>query len=218
MSEPAPELRFLLEASTTSEQHRAWKLFLDAYSPLLLHVARSVSRGHDEAMDAYAHMLQELRANDFVRLRGFSANGPSKFSTWLVVVTQRLCLDYRRRRYGRVREAQSESARVAQGLRRRLHDLAGEEFDLSSIAGSTSDPAEQLTSNELRRLLALAVGALSPSDHLLITLRFNDGLSAPEIARVMHLPSPFHVYRRLDAAIRALRANLVARGVESSAS
>jgi len=64
-------------------------------------------------------------------------------------------------------------------------------------------------------LLAHAVGTLSPSDHLLVTLRFEDGLSAPEIARVMHLPTSFHVYRRLDAAIRALRANLVARGVES---
>ena len=215
MTEAAPELRHLLDASTSSEQDGAWKSFLDAYSPLLLHVARSVSRGHDEAMDAYAHVLQELRANEFFRLRAFSANGPSKFSTWLVVVAQRLCLDHRRKQFGRVREVQSESARVAQGLRRRLCDLAGDDIDLATIVESTSDPSEQLAANELRQLLAHAVGMLSPSDHLLVTLRFEDGLSAPEIARVMHLPTSFHVYRRLDAAIRALRANLVARGVES---
>jgi RNA polymerase sigma factor (sigma-70 family) len=217
MIEPASELQRLLNASTFSEQNRAWKIFLDAYSPLLLHVARSVFRDRDEAMDAYAHVLQEVRANEFARLRGFSDNGVSKFSTWLVVVVQRLCLDYRRAKYGRKRPVQSPSALVSQGLRQRLRDLAGEDVDLSAIAESTSDPAEQLAAKELRVLLNLAIGTLSTSDRLLLALRFEDGLSASQIARVMHLPTSFHVYRRLDAAIRALRANLVARGVESSA-
>lgn len=216
MSEPAFDLQRLLDASTSPEQNRAWKLFLDAYSPLLLHVARSVFRGHDQAMDAYAHTLQELRTDNFARLRAFSANGPSKFSTWLVVVTQRLCLDYRRKEYGRPRAVQTASARLSQDLRRRLRDLAGEEIDLAVIAESTGDPAEQLAASELRALLRAAVGTLSTTDRLLLTLRFEDGLSASQIARVMHLPTPFHAYRRLDAAIRALRASLVARGVESA--
>lgn len=217
MIEPASELQRLLDASTPSEQNRAWKRFLDAYSPLLLHVARSVFRDHDEAMDAYAHVLQEVRANEFARLRGFSADGASKFSTWLVVVVQRLCFDYRRAKYGRARPVQSASAVVSQGLRRRLRDLAGEDIDLSAIAESSGDPAEQLADKELRALLSLAIGTLSTTDRLLLALRFEDGLSASQIARVMRLPNSFHVYRRLDAAVRALRANLVARGVESPA-
>ncbi|HEY6829091.1 MAG TPA: sigma-70 family RNA polymerase sigma factor [Gemmatimonadaceae bacterium] len=217
MPQSAPELQRLLDASTLSERNRAWKLFLDAFSPLLVHVARSVFREHDEAMDAYAYALQELRADDFGRLRAFSAQGASKFSTWFVVVTQRLCLDYRRKQYGRVRAVQSLSARVTQDLRRRLRDLAGEDIDLGALAESTADPAEQLAAREVRHLLALAVGTLSTTDRLLLTLRFDDGLSASQIARVMHLPTAFHVYRRLDAAIRTLRADLVARGVESAA-
>jgi RNA polymerase sigma factor (sigma-70 family) len=217
MPESAPELQRLLDASTPSEQDRAWKLFLDAYSPLLVHVARSVFHDRDIAMDAYAHVLQEVRANEFARLQAFSANGASKFSTWLVVVVQRICFDYRRKQYGRPRTVQTPSAVVAQGLRRRLRDLAGEEIDLAALAEATGDPAEQLAANELRSMLSLAVGTLSTTDRLLLTLRFEDGLSASQIARVMHLPTAFHVYRRLDAAIRALRANLVARGVESSA-
>ena len=216
MADPAPELQRLLDASTPSEQNRAWNAFLDAYSPLLLHVARSVSREHDETMDAYAYVLQELRANDFNRLRAFTSDGPSKFSTWLVVVAQRLCLDHRRKEFGRVRDAKAESVRVTQRLRRRLRDLAGEDIDLAGIAGSTDDPAEQLAANELRRLLTTALGTLSANDQLLLALRFEDGLSASQIARVMHLPTPFHVYRRLDAAIRAMRSTLVAHGVESS--
>jgi len=217
MADSAPELQQLLSATTPSDRDRAWQDFLDAYSRLLLHVARSVSRDHDDAMDAYAHVLQELRADNSARLRVFSDAGRSKFSTWLVVVVQRLCLDYRRRQYGRLRDSQSGSTQVAQAFRRRLGNLAGEDIDLTSFAASAVDPDDRLAADELRHLLAVAVGSLTPSDRLLLALRFEDGLSAQQIARVMHLPSPFHVYRRLDAAMRALRTSLTARGVESAA-
>src|SRR5688500_2863184 len=39
----------------------AWKAFLDAHSTLLLQVARSTVPGHDNAMDAYAFLLESLR-------------------------------------------------------------------------------------------------------------------------------------------------------------
>jgi RNA polymerase sigma factor (sigma-70 family) len=217
MADSAPELQRLLTATTPSDRDRAWQHFLDAYSRLLLHVARTVSRDHDEAMDAYTHVLQELRADNSARLRAFSNAGRSKFSTWLVVVVQRLCLDHRRREYGRLRDSQSGSTQVAQAFRRRLRNFVGDDIDLTSFAASAVDPDERLAAEELRHLLAVAIGALPPSDRLLLALRFEDGLSAQQIARVMHLPTPFHVYRRLDAAMRSLRSSLTARGVESAA-
>ena len=38
----------------------------------------------------------------------------------------------------------------------------------------------------------------------------------PEIARVLDLPSPFHVYRRVNALLAQVRRALEQRGVESS--
>jgi RNA polymerase sigma factor (sigma-70 family) len=210
------ELDSLLTASPP-ERERAWQAFVAAYSRLLLHVARSFGRDRDETMDAYAFILQELRAQDSARLRGFSRDGRSKFSTWLVVVARRLCLDFRRQQYGRPREVQSESARLDHVFRRRLCTLSGEDVELTELAASLVSPDDALAALELRQALATAFAALPTSDRLLLKLRFVDDYSAQQIARVLHLPSPFHVYRRLDALTKLLRRELVARGVESAA-
>jgi RNA polymerase sigma factor (sigma-70 family) len=210
------ELDRLLSASPPEHEH-AWQAFVAAYSRLLLHVARSFWRDHDEIMDAYAFILQELRAQDSARLRAFGRDGRSKFSTWLVVVARRLCMDFRRQRYGRAREVQSESARLDHLFRRRLCTLNGEDVELAELAASLVSPDDELSGLEVRQALASAFAALPTSDRLLLKLRFVDDCSAQQIARVLHLPSPFHVYRRLEAVTNLLRRVLIARGVESAA-
>lgn len=217
MSDHSAELRLLL-AATPSEQENAWTAFAAAYSRLILHVARSVARDRDDAMDAYAFVIEQLRADDFARLRAFTADGRSKFSTWLVVVVRRLCLDHARSRYGRIREPHSDSARLEQSFRRRLGELRGDDVDLTSLAAALDAPDEQLSAAEVHQALAAAMDVLGPSDRLLLSLRFEDELSAQQIARVLRLPTPFHVYRRLEAVTRRLRELLLARGVEGAAS
>src|SRR5262249_41817793 len=95
------ELSQLLAAAEPQGAEGAWGEFVHAHSRLLLHVARSMAKDHDDAMDRFAYLLEQLRRDDCRRLRGFVADGRSKFTTWLVVVARRLCLDYDRRRYGR---------------------------------------------------------------------------------------------------------------------
>jgi len=51
----------------------------------------------------------------------------------------------------------------------------------------------------------------------MLKLRFVDDLAAQEIARLLAFPSPFHVYRRLNALFAELRSALHRRGVESAA-
>lgn len=216
MQEFPAELRCLLDESTPAGRDDAWARFLDAYSRLVLHVARTTSSEHDDAMDAYTHVLQELRANDFARLRTFSGDGRCKFSTWLVVVIRRLCYDHRRQRYGRSRETRSSTTKVEQNFRRRLRDLSGEDIELTRIPDSAENLDEHLSARELRGRLAAVVDSLPPNDRLLLALRFEDSLSAQTIARILHLRSPFHVYRRLGAIMRALRSSLAACGFEDA--
>ena len=67
-------------------------------------------------------------------------------------------------------------------------------------------------------LLVFAASALlDPVDRLLVKLRYEDELAIPEIARVLELPSRFHVYRRLDRVLVQLRGALEGVGVRSSA-
>jgi len=97
------ELRQLLRAEDAPGREAAWSGLIARYNALLLHVARTVAVNREDAMDAYALVLGELRADDFRRLRSYAGDGRSKFTTWLVVVVQRICLDFVRQRYGRRR-------------------------------------------------------------------------------------------------------------------
>ena len=128
---PSPELTELLEAPDPASRERSWARLLERHSGLLLHAAKRFGTGHDEAMDRYLYMLEELRRDDFRRLRALSPAGAGKFSTWLLVVAYRLCGDFHRKRYGRERSPAPNRSRagIARAARWRLQDFVVEELD-----------------------------------------------------------------------------------------
>lgn len=104
-----PELSGLLEAADPAAREAAWKTFVETHSRLLLHTACALSRDYDAAMDAYAYILEQLRRDEFHRLRAYTTQSRCTFTTWLVAVARRLCLDRIRQRYGRSHGAGPES-------------------------------------------------------------------------------------------------------------
>ena len=208
------ELSTLLDAADPAARELAWTMFVETHSRLLLHSARSVERDHDAAMDAYAHLLEQLRCDNYRRLRAYASDGQSKFTTWLVVVARRLCLDHVRQRYGRAQHAGPRAER-SQAIRRRLVDHIAEAIDADDIADAAAGDAEmQLRASELELGLTSALASLAPQDRLLLRLRFEGDLNAREIAPLLKLPTPFHVYRRLNALLAQLRESLRQRGIQ----
>ena len=158
-------------------------------------------------MDAYEYLLAQLRRDDFRRLRAYTPDTRSKFTTWLVVVARRLCVDRLRERYGRSGEARA--------VRRQLADfLAGELETAETPDTRTPLPDAELGSRELSSALAAALARLEARDRLLLKLRYEDQLSAREIGQLLHFPTPFHVYRRLNALLEELKAALERRGID----
>lgn len=208
-----PSLTMLLDARSSSEVERAWTEFVSSHSGLLLYAIRRHGGSHDSVMDRYAFVLEQLRADDFRRLKAWVHDGRSQFGTWLVVVVRRLCHDHHRKHFGRARDASPEET-SARDRRRRLADLVVEELDPNLTPGEVVDPTLAVRQSELLANLAASVERLTSEDQLLLTLRFRDNLPASEIARILGLPSPFHVYRRLNHLLDLLRQTLRARGVE----
>jgi RNA polymerase sigma factor (sigma-70 family) len=209
------ELAALLSADRQSADD-AWRLFLSQYSPLLLHAARTASSGYDDAMDSYAYVIERLRENEFKRLRSYTVDPRSKFTTWLVLVARRLCVDRRRQQYGRANASTNGQALDDErAARRRLVDLTAAQVDLSTIEDVLGGNAESdLRTRELKQMLDAAISELEPRDQLLLTLRFIDGLSAKEIAPIQSWPSAVHVYRRIEFLTGKLRKSLARRGVD----
>lgn len=218
-------VRSLLSADDEAAEAAAWSAFLDSYSRLILYIARKSCSSRDAAMDRYAYALEQLRRDDFARLRGYEADDRARFSTWLAVVVRRICTDFHRKKYGRYEGAGAEetgdvetapmnSAELARRTRRRLVDLVGEAVDIEALGDHRKDPERSVRLRELRGALVQAVDGLEPRDRLLLSMRFADEHSARIIADAMAYPSQFHVYRRLKKVLARLRADLEERGID----
>lgn len=165
-------------------------------------------------MDAYAFILEQLRADDYRRLSSYRHETDCTFETWLSVVARRLCLDYYRRKYGRAR-GNGVVAEDAHRERRRLADLVSTAVD-SELPETRPGPGTTLDRTEILSALELTLSDLAARDRLLLRYRFEDELSAVQIRRLMRLPSVFHVYRRVNAILASCRRVLQRKGFRAS--
>ena len=211
------ELLRLLRAEDGKKREAAWDELIAQHSRLLIAVARTLSTDPDDVMDRYTYILGKLREGDFRRLRSFESDRGAAFSTWLAATARNLCLDHHRTRFGRQRSSHSDgpSALIA-AARRALNDpyLASGDVDPDALQDDGSlSPEIGLTRNHRDACLRQEVDLLSARDKLLLTLRFRDDLSASKIARIVGLPTPFHVYRSLSTILQQLRKGLEQRGI-----
>jgi RNA polymerase sigma factor (sigma-70 family) len=210
-----PRLLAVLEAPDDVSRRRAWSAFLDEYSSLLLKVARRAASNHDGAMDRYAFILDQLRADGCRRLQAFVDGGRGAFPSWLVVVARRLCVDHHRHTHGRFQAASGPhtAASLDQVARRNLADFVAAEVDCEQLRdGDGRQPDAELLRAERRSALHAAVGALDVADRLLLTLRFQDEMPVNRIAPVLGLTSRWQVHRRLNVVLARLRTELESSG------
>jgi RNA polymerase sigma factor (sigma-70 family) len=217
-SMPAPpgDLESLVTAADYATQERAWVAFLGHHSDVMLRVARAMGGGHDAIMDRYAFVIDALQRDNYKRLRAFLPEGRGSFHTWLAVVARRLCMDEHRQRYGRT-QSDDPQAQMERATRHQLADLVGSELGLEAIEDETDAlPDLELERAEQRAVLDAALAQLDVTDRLILRLRFEDGLSVPEIARLVGVDSPFKIYRQLDKLLAAVRKYLEAAGIHDA--
>jgi RNA polymerase sigma factor (sigma-70 family) len=222
MAQPPDELTELLKASAPDESDRRWQRFLAKYSRLILAVCHKKLHWEDGAMDGYVFVIDRLRADDFARLRKYSPCPGCKFETWLTTVAGRLCIDCWRehdkiKRPPKGEDANSPAAikrKEEQALIRRLVHLLAKDLDVIEPPMSEEASAEdQLVREELVAALAACIAAQAPRERLLIKLRFIDGATAAEVAKLMKFQTQWHVFRAERATLAALRACLASKGI-----
>ena len=106
-----------LPALLSQEHERAWDGFLKEYAALILQVVYLFERDQDRIDDCFVFVCEQLKRDDLKRIRRFDTDGSASFSTWLRAVVRNLCLDWRRKRFGRPRLYRSIARLPATGAR-----------------------------------------------------------------------------------------------------
>jgi len=130
-------------------------------------------------------VFQQTWLNVAERIRRYDATRP--FAPWLVTVARNLALDH---------------------LRRRRPESLDEADEPAAPAG-LFDPLERAMARQSSARVEAALGALSPLDREVLTLRFEDELALPELAATLGVPLPT-AKARLYRALERLRARLLA--------
>lgn len=152
-----PEIAQILQNLHSHQAPEAWAEFLRSFSPLILQVVRMTERDADHVADCYLFVCEQLSLRQFRRLGRFQPNGPASVPTWLRAVVRNLCLDWRRREFGR--------HRVFESLQRLQGHLAECDYCLSQIAALVRLEGVSMPENVPPALLARAIelGKTPPS-------------------------------------------------------
>lgn len=190
-----PPLRWILEHLGSREPNEAWAAFLEAYSPIIQQVVLLFEREPDHRADCFLFVCEQLSQRQFRRLRRFNPEGKAQFTTWLQVVVRNLCLDWRRKEFGRQRVFQSVTRLSAldQEVFRAtfVHGLSPEEC-FSTLHISYPSLTRQGTDESLGRIRQ----ALTPRQFRLLATRFpkleslKDELPNGQAAPQRQIPDP----------------------------
>jgi RNA polymerase sigma-70 factor (ECF subfamily) len=165
----------------------ALETLLERYQPHLyrfgLRMCGNVEDAGDVAQESLIAMARSLR--DF--------RGDSSVSSWLYAIARRFCI--RKRRRSKFAPAREESLNTS-GT-----DAARE------LADRGPNPEQAATNQELASALAHAIDTLDPSQREVLVLRDVEGLSAPEVAKILGV-SVAAVKSRLHRARVAVREEL----------
>jgi len=97
----------LLQGLSSHDPEMAWSHFLSEYSGLIYNVIRHFESDADNAADLFQFVCERLIENRARRLRKFKGEGSATFPTWLRAVVRNLCIDWRRKQSGRLRQFRS---------------------------------------------------------------------------------------------------------------
>lgn len=180
-----PSEQNLLESARAGDP-RALGVLVERYSPLIYRFGMKMCRDEEDARDVVQDTLLAVAKNIS------SFRGQSSLSTWLYSIARSFCIKQRRRNVGEPERHEP------------LHELHAEGTP-ELVDGKAPD--ERAADSELERALENAIGSLEPMYREVLVLRDVEGLTAPEVARVLEL-SVEAVKSRLHRARAAVRREL----------
>ncbi len=178
-----------LLASARAGDTTALDALLERHQAQIFRFGMRMCRDPEDARDVLQETLLALARG----VRDF--RGESSISTWLYAVARSHCLKKRRR--SKFAPDHEQSIEAARG-------------EVESLLDPARTPEERVASGEVQAAVETAIGGLDPIYREVLVLRDVEGLSAPEVGKVLGI-GVAAVKSRLHRARVALRAALAPR-------
>ncbi len=176
-----------LAAIDRGDYEGALNILMEAYGASVYRYCRQLVADPDLAEDAHQMtFVQALEGLGRFRRR-------STLRTWLYGIARHRCLD---------------ALKIARRRRQRFEPAD----DLSAEADATAGAEDRLVAGARSRILELCIGKLASRVRTAIVLRYQAGVSYPEMARICR-DRPATLQARVARALPVLRRCLESRGV-----
>ncbi|MFZ1083163.1 MAG: RNA polymerase sigma factor [Candidatus Kryptoniota bacterium] len=167
----------------------AFERLVERYDRRVLSLAFSFTRNSDDAKDIYQDTL--IRA--FNSIRKFQMK--SEFSTWLYRIASNVCISFKYRQKKNMDVFRQNSWRDEEGI------------DPETIAIDSDSVEREYMRAELAKQIESALGALSPMQRLVFTMKHYEGYLLREIAFLTNCTEGT-VKKHLYVAVRRLQDEL----------
>jgi len=160
----------LLAGLRSPTPDKAWKRFLEVYSPTIMLVTGQYEHHRDRLNDCYLFVCEKLSKHGFRRLLMYKPEGSASFRSWLNVVIANLCIDWRRHSRGRVRPFKSVRALSVfdqMAFKYRIQQRMSLDACLAAMQPQFPDLTESKLANAATRINAM----LTPRQHYLLSAR-----------------------------------------------
>ncbi len=181
----AASIQEILVGLASGDANSAWNQFLSDYSPLILHLARRYENDDGRVMDCYVFVCEKLSDDGFGRLLKFRPDEPAKFRAWLTAVVGNLCIDWRRKEYGRPRPLRA-IARLPELDRLVFHNLYDAGMTRLDCLNALSSQFTDLTEERIAEINSRIHSLLSSRQRWQLLARKRTTISLSEPASKGH--------------------------------
>lgn len=182
----------IIRSYNEGDRENALKLFINQYQTKLYALAYQMLGNHDDAMDALQEILFQVNRS----LENFQEK--SSLYTWVYRLSSNVCFNFRKKR--------SQTSKQIEWDENLYHSV------MLPIAQPNEDPDTMCESKYKQFLIQQAILKLPESQRVLLVLHDIEGISSPEIAKILNINSNA-VKSRLHRSRAALR-NIINKGIE----
>ncbi len=174
------------------DREESLRKFTREYQTKLYNLAYRMLGNHDDALDALQEILIQVNRS----LSSFK--GTSSMYTWVYRLSSNVCLNFRKKR--------SPISNQVEWDENMLHSL------MQPVERPNEDPDQMCETKYTQFLVQQAILKLPESQRMIVVLHDLEGISSPEIGRILNLNANA-VKSRLHRARAALRT-IISQGFE----